>query len=354
MTFYRQLQEQEEWYPVFKFLSKKHAAALLERGNVHLPRLASFRDAEKHGGLIGDEYEGSLQIENKYTYFAGRVKDAEGLLPLKFPPYKRMVLHNCTLCESIELTNAFVYCVTQFFLSESLKWAIEEGKESCVLITDPIRFSSEVSKHFTEVDLCDFNSCSYTGRHIRETDPASHSLSNCYVEDLQRVAFLKPEKYEKQREARAVWFWRGASPNARIGTPEPSEMPEPEYLNRDIPSIRDLCIPVSFKGIRSELLSTKNDHTARVGLITHLKSSDKPQECFITSPRELFYPVVFQQPGRPMMLSYRNRDIGAGIEIDSMKIRSRNAIGLKIGGNSDDVLATELNDISRLEFIHEG
>jgi len=63
-------------FPLFKFMKKEHAASLLANGEVYLPNMYDFRNLNKHVGIIGDETEGILIIENEYTHYVGRAKDA--------------------------------------------------------------------------------------------------------------------------------------------------------------------------------------------------------------------------------------------------------------------------------------
>jgi len=70
-----------------------------------------------------------------YSLYAGLAKDANGLFPLNAPPYQQVNLYNHECTKTIDHSGLHAYCMTRYILSNSFEWALEEGKETCVMIT---------------------------------------------------------------------------------------------------------------------------------------------------------------------------------------------------------------------------
>ena len=114
-------------------------------GNVHLSTLHEFRDKSHYKGKILDLDEGRLVIENVYSCYEGLAKNADGAMPLFLPPYKKVSALGSTFSQAKEVSDVLIYCVTRFLFSDSLRWAKEEKKDSCALITHFELFLTQVS-----------------------------------------------------------------------------------------------------------------------------------------------------------------------------------------------------------------
>ena len=119
----------DEIYPIFKFQAEEHAEAMLSNGNIHLSNIADFRDPQKYGGKTYDDREGQVKVylENEQ----GEIE--EGI--------------------EISLENVFIFCASTDFLSDSLKWAIDEKKTDCVLITDIEEVSKRITNQISDLEI---------------------------------------------------------------------------------------------------------------------------------------------------------------------------------------------------------
>lgn len=233
--FRSKIDDQEFIFPVFKFLSHEHAQKLLNNGNVHLPTLHEFRDKSVYKGKILDTEEGKIQLINYYGSYEGLAKDANGTLPLFFPPYHKISAFQTKFQQHLQFSNILIYCVTRFLFSDSLKWAVEEKKDTCVLITDFEKFLSLLSSILEDVRFHSVGECNYLGRIIEEKNPGAQSLTNYFLANNHQIAYLKPKEYKEQREIRAIWY------------SESKEQITP--ITTDVQNISHLTLPVNISGI---------------------------------------------------------------------------------------------------------
>ena len=166
MTLRQRIENSEFIFPAFKFLSREHACKLLDNGNVHLPTIQEFRDPNRYKGRLLDVREGQVKLVSRYTHYEGLAKDAHGTLPRFYPPDQRLDVSNMEYAEELEFSNAYLYCTTGRFFSDSLEWAIGEKRDSCVLITDFEAFLRRVSDALSHLQLRGFGECLYIGRDI--------------------------------------------------------------------------------------------------------------------------------------------------------------------------------------------
>jgi len=283
--FYLRTDNREFLFPVFKFLSSSHADKLLQQGNVHIPQLLDFQNADKYDGKILDQDEGLVTIRNHYTSYKGLAKNANGLLPMHFRPYEMVETFNQTIDLPFQ-SSAYAYCITQHFFSDSLQWAISErNKDKCVLITDFPRFVNLVNQGVKpSVRLLDVRPCVYTGRLIDETDPSADSRSNFLLANQEWIHFIKPPDYESQRELRAIWI--------------DSDEKGAKAINFDIPELPSICLPVTFPTIKEAI--TKQGvapESLSYGARLNCKGATKQPNYKIRSPAEVCSPVLHKKPG---------------------------------------------------------
>jgi hypothetical protein len=247
-------------YPAFKSLSRVHADAMLNVGNVYVPTLKQFRDATLHGGGILDVTEGILHLDNHYSFYAGLAKDANGLLPVVSKPYEAVVLNDATIKQRIELGNCNIYCMTQYFLSNSFEWAVkEEGKEVCILIKNVEAFINLINPalgaeglRFHSIGECMYHADE--GRRVCETDPSPSSLSNFLLRDPIKTAFIKPFRYKEQRELRALWY---------------PDDPAISNVSVDVPGVSDLLMRVEFSRVDKDLYFSPDGQALPLGCEIH-------------------------------------------------------------------------------------
>ncbi len=333
-----------QYDPVFKFLKQEYADSMLAGGNFRVPRLRTFRNASEYEGLIHDPKEGKVEITNTYKSYYGLAKNADGLLPWIVPAYEVVNVENepVTRLLDVDTVHAYAYCITKYFLSESLFWAMnEKGKEACVMIVDVMEFIQRIVGPLKTRGLFRpiINDCKYDlcdeDRRIDEIDPNPKSITNKILTDERSVAFLKPPRYSAQMESRIVWWGESEA--------------IPEYVDLNVPEICDLLIPIRFDGIKKELLSDRSsgqEITCRV----NTKDGANPLSYTVRYPSEIFRPVVDQHPGET------EPHIGFQPQsrvIDGMTIRGNGGgTGMTFGDDGSRIIRHRMSNISSINFLH--
>jgi hypothetical protein len=184
-------------FPLFKFMKKEHAASLMATGAVYLPSMFEFRNESKYAGKIVDKTEGFLTIENEYTHYVGRAKDAEGLIPHNHKAYDVMAVRDYRTRALINTPDALIYCAASRLFSDTLSWAFEDGKSACVMIMDATLFFSEVhNKIKDEYDIQGPQSCIYVKSEdgkVFEKNPTANSETNFFLGNPASTFFAKPK-----------------------------------------------------------------------------------------------------------------------------------------------------------------
>ena len=218
MSDFKEIIEGVEYsFPAFKFLSEENAKKLLENGNVHIPNIMDFRDEKKYGGLIFDPREGIAQLHLPSVGYRGmdcNFGDSNDGSPLTF-----------------QVDDAYIFCCASRFVTESLKWAIEDKKQKCVLITDVDKFVHRLTEYFSDdLSLVSAKNCRYIGR-----DFALNKVNrDHFLKDINEVLFIKPKAYVNQMESRLVWRTIDGSHSKN-------------FFNANIP-LNDLLIPINYRG----------------------------------------------------------------------------------------------------------
>jgi len=322
-------------FPLFKFLKSDHAKDMLQEGKIYIPNLYSFKK-NRFGGLIDDNTEGEVCIENHYESFDGYAEDVESMMLLTFGAGKKKLV-NVTLKNEIKNPDALIYCTSSFLFSDTLSWAIKEGKESCIMISDSQLFFNliyEKLKH--KYPLFKFGSCLYVKSDegiYYEPNANKNSLTNEIMHDRFMEFFLKPKNFSSQREVRAIFRNNSESINDEI---------EPETLI--IPEIRKLLFEIDFKNADVEILTERKK--GRINMINVLKSGDKHSVCFET-PFNLMTPLIFNQNVEKIGFStpYDKKFVGGNIIGEPALYLS--SIGTPI------FACSELNNLSYIELNTE-
>lgn len=264
-------------FPAFKFQEHKYAKAMLDDGNVHLSKISIFRDSSKFSGGIFDDKEGIVTIHNciPVTICDDYSQDN----------YKQDNLHAFPHKLEIMVNDAYIFCCTKYFLSDSLGWAISEGKESCVLITDVAEYINRVSLHFsTSLEFKSAKECSYIGREFKAKAATPYGIENHFIKDKLNAAFVKPEEYAQQRELRLLWAPR-------------FDINPPEYINGNVDTM-DLLIPVRFCNFDKDFSSKEN---CVVGTRIYTKSGCWDAEYILKIPNDVFTPIIHIYNGERML-----------------------------------------------------
>ena len=182
------IDESEYRKPLFKFMKNQHADELLYKGNIYIPNINIFRKMPTQG-LISDKYEGSVSI------------NYEGMLDWALNANSPNKITNCINLKAAswyQINNIYIYCTTDDILGDSLKWALDEDKDCCVLITNPHKFASIITQKYPNITLLDSKPCDYRGHEFSEVNLGDillngHNLSNIFY--LKDKEFL-PQKLE--------------------------------------------------------------------------------------------------------------------------------------------------------------
>lgn len=240
-------------YPIFKFQKNEHASGMWRNGNIHLSNVKTFRDGQ-FGGLIDDPREGQVSLH--------------------YPIDKS---HNFNIYHEryeISLDDTFIYSGSSDFFSETLKWAISEGKETCVLITDIEEVVKKISMDCPELEYVGARPCIYSGRDIGILKYLS-PLRDEIVKNNMLAGWIKPQEYIKQKEFRVLWKAR-------------EDIGSLNYINRDV-NIQNYLIPVEFEGLDA-LFADKKTHTVGARIVTVEGQNDAWFD--IQYPLETFSPVI--------------------------------------------------------------
>ncbi|HMP07462.1 MAG TPA: hypothetical protein PJ982_14020 [Lacipirellulaceae bacterium] len=321
-------------------MKTRHAQALLEKGDVFIPRLVSFRDDSKHRGLIFDRGEGAVTLINHYSFYAGLVKDASGVLPAVKPPYMVAALHDFECQQAFDTGRSLAFCMTQHLFSRSFEWAISEEKDSCVLITHVPEFVSLINAKISAEGrpIVGLESCIYLAdenRNVIERDPSPHGISNHLLTHPSLAAFIKPAHYKDQIELRAVWD-------------QPKS--EAEYAMMNEPAVREFLLPLEIAEIDREAYLADTDRKDAVGCRIRMKDGRAGVEFRIREPREVCSPVIFTLENGPLMLGFR-AEHDRNIEILSLNgpgVDYGLLAGTPIGGI---VGCAQMSEVAAIEFF---
>ncbi|OBU18310.1 hypothetical protein AYY19_00020 [Photobacterium aquimaris] len=319
MSLFKQVVSGIEYmYPAFKFQSAEHAKSMLEDGQVYLARISDFRDANNHGGTIFDDREGQVSLINaiqpskcigEYTF------DGMDFYPERI---------------DISVDDAYVFCCTKYFLSDSLTWAMNEEtpKDCCVLITDVEEYIKRISEAHKNVLSFDAAlECQYIGREIEVKSQIPYTFTQQFINTPKLAGFVKPDSrgYKEQRELRLMWSPIYAQ-----------DLGKGIVKNIDV---TDLLIPVHFEGFDKNF-SSLSANSVGANIITKDGSSSPTYR--LTTPAEVLTPVIHN--GQLGFMNTNNTLKGATI--------SNANVGLQINGNSPMIICNvALENIERIDIV---
>lgn len=179
---------------LYKYLHKKHAKMLLERGKLRIGTLYEFRDIEKHGVEIGDATEGQKSIFmeiNKETWN-----------PKNQPEFSKnffnlgnngsLTIQGITLEKPINSPDYYIYSTTEVFDENILS---DFGYDICVIIENPEKFFAAITRTLRHKGVFEgVFRCQYHSKRLsHDRDHGIHP------------AIIKSPEYEKQKEVRTLW-----------------------------------------------------------------------------------------------------------------------------------------------------
>ena len=192
--------------PLFKYMRKEHALALLERGHIRIGTLYEYRNVERYGTAIGDTEEG---VKNLHLDGSGETWDASTI-----PEFARTFFNlgpggAVTLQPGIRLDvpqqspEYFLFCASSAFDKKAMQ---AFGYDSCVVIEDPSRFFKALSHTFRHKG-------SFEGVYECQYGPRSVPYDR---DDGMHPALIKDPAYAYQKEVRALWRPRSSRPVPKV------------------------------------------------------------------------------------------------------------------------------------------
>jgi len=209
-----------------------------------------------------------------------------------------VMVRNYHVVDRINLPDALIYCATSNLFSDTLIWAIQDGKNSCVMIMDAILFFSKVhNKIKDEYDVLGPHSCAYIKNDygkIFEKNPTASSETNFLLGNTINALFTKPKKYEPQREARTIFFPKNiVTDNA----PDKSLMAK----TISVPEVKSTLLEIVFENSDTKILLGQ---TTGVIYMKVNKLFGEPTIFSIQEPRGVFSPVFFEGPSNELMMGF--------------------------------------------------
>ncbi len=273
-------------FPLFKFLEKKWAGALISAGSVRLSSITEFKK-DIYANQIHDASEGTFKIVNFYTRYQGYAKDAFGALGYGQPAELKVDFTNHTNTLTLRNDNTLIYCTTSTLFNESMIQAFEDQKDACVLIKDPAAFFNIISQQLPHLKYIGCQPCYYKGKEIYEVDPDVNSFSEMICNDPGKLILTKPENFINQDESRAAW-----------------ELPNNVKLNKldiEIESLKKLVINVDIFDVNKNLI--KNKVNTQIGIEIRRRNK-KAIDCAVQYPSFIPNPTILhikEFPGRPFL-----------------------------------------------------
>lgn len=180
--------------PVYKYLPKRFADALIFQGKLRVGTLHGYRNIEQHksgiGDITGGEKNQSLVVDGQVQWNKHNIPEFAGRF-VKFDDTSTATFENIKFVQPLLSENLFVYCVSQCWDPALLT---EFESDACVEIHDLPRFTRALSHVIRyRATYLAARACEYSGREHK------------YDENETEPALLKPESYASQREVRALW-----------------------------------------------------------------------------------------------------------------------------------------------------
>lgn len=262
--------------PIFKFAPKKFRDDFLNQGQIKIGTLFEYRDSEKYSGKIYDISEGekSIQIYFDRVSLTGNELSKFGI---PFSGAGLCNLYDTKLKINMDENDCYIYCTSSSFFSDTLLQAVEDGNDSCTLITNPELFLNDLKENFIYGKYIDTVHCLYGDREIKlDWDKQKH-----YIELFKSIpaSIIKPKSYAPQREVRTIFL------------PSDTKNKLSKKIET-IPSLKKHLIPIGFDDLDINVLKNRPDGY-KIGVRLIKKDSKKDSIFSIKLPNEIFTPIIF-------------------------------------------------------------
>jgi hypothetical protein len=186
---------------LYKYLSEKYAASMLEKGNIRLGTLYEYRTSENE--QVRDEGEGTFTTQQLLSDQTSENRVPSGLLAGE--PYIDAEGTNPSAIYYAQIPNRNIYCTTMEGSAEVMK---QFEAEACLEIMDVNKFFQEVLNELSRQKLfhghAAIKECLYTGRTL--------DYNELYVESYSADHYLNTPADKLQAEkkagvAHALGYW---------------------------------------------------------------------------------------------------------------------------------------------------
>lgn len=189
--------------PLFKYLPKRYLDAFLTCGSLKIGTLYEYRRTEAYGEVIGDKDEGLHKTElflpgGGEIDLASNSPEAEYFRKYVLRPdqqdskVKIILEDGARLVAHSNSQDLYIYCVTSEYSSSVMK---EFGCDACLEIVRPTEFFQAISRKIRhKAKFNGLGEIEYMDKTAHYTQP--HTI---------HPAAMKDEKYEYQKEWRAIW-----------------------------------------------------------------------------------------------------------------------------------------------------
>ena len=296
-------------FPLFKFMKAEHAKSMLKDGEIYLPLLSSFAIDEP--SLTYDKKEGSFNFKDTYSY-RGDGENAPHIPGFHFEPGSNINIQNLTVVSNdIKLPDVRIYCCSKILFSQSLNWALNDSRDTCIMITNPKKFRDCLVKQIGS-ECSEFNSCIYNDEKLANKDT-----------DMRQFYWYKPTKYQNQDEVRMVI----------------SQLNKHSGIFK-IPEIIDYLIEIKLD-IDTDILTGKKE-----GTITHeiIKKDGSASATFqVNKPFGIYSPLLLSL--------FESMSLGFASYFDSNEFESINVTHCKADAVSGIIPMFCVNEISNINRI---
>jgi hypothetical protein len=186
---------------IYKYMKRRHLRSFLKDGLIRIGTLYDFRDVEKHGAEIGDVDEGTKTLTTDGYHFIDTAN--QNTIPdwyrecfessFKVKDGGRLQIHaGKGVRLRLTVPDRYVFCASYEFDGG----LIENGEyDACLKIINPMAFFLALSQKLKHrASWIGYGKCVYRPRIV--LGDQDHGIE---------PSLIKEERYEYQKEIRAIW-----------------------------------------------------------------------------------------------------------------------------------------------------
>ena len=136
---------------------------MLRDGSLRVGTLYEYRDSERYSDMILDTDKGKRRTKISFDRFEGTGNELNQTIGL-FSGDGQVNIYGGSVQSHESSPDYYIYCTTSSFFSDTLKQAIADKKEACVMITDPEQFFTDLSIYIGDKKFIGIYPCVYGSR----------------------------------------------------------------------------------------------------------------------------------------------------------------------------------------------